>query len=198
MRIGIDFDNTIACYDNSFHQIALEKNWIDQKILKSKEYVKSAMHEKGLFREFTILQGLVYGKEILKAKLFDGFKNFIDDNCKFHDFFIISHKTRYPIIGNKIDLHSAAYKFIKSNKLEYFFNGLNQRIFLEPKKEEKIKRTNLLELDFFIDDLPEILKMKGFSEKTQKILFDPYHKSSKSSLLINLSSWKEINNFFKK
>ena len=197
MRIGIDFDNTIACYDNAFYEVALEKNWIDPKILKSKVSVKIEMHKRNLFREFTILQGLVYGKNILKAKLFEGFKNFLADNLKFHEFFIISHKTRYPIIGEKIDLHSAAYKFIKFNKLEYFYNDINKKIFLEPQKEKKIKRTNTLNLDFFIDDLPEILEMEGFLEKTKKILFDPNHMSSKLSPLKNFSSWEEINNYFR-
>ena len=28
MRIGIDFDNTIACYDGVFHQAALERGLI--------------------------------------------------------------------------------------------------------------------------------------------------------------------------
>ena len=197
MRIGIDFDNTIACYDTAFYEVALEKNWIDPKILKSKVSVKTEMHKKSLFREFTILQGLVYGKNILKAKLFEGFRNFLAENIKFHEFFIISHKTRYPIIGEKIDLHLAAHKFIKFNKLEYFYNDLNERIFLEPVKEKKIKRTNTLNLDFFIDDLSEILEMDGFLKKTKKLLFDPNHKTSKFSSFKKFSSWEEINIYFR-
>ena len=51
MRIGIDFDNTIACYDNSFFQVALKNKWIENNIPKSKNSVKLYMHEKKLFKE---------------------------------------------------------------------------------------------------------------------------------------------------
>ena len=197
MRIGIDFDNTIACYDNSFFQVALKNKWIENNIPKSKNSVKLYMHEKKLFKEFTTLQGLVYGKEILRAKVFSGFKKFIVENCSKHKFFIISHKTRYPIIGKKIDLHFAAYDFLNHNKLEYFTKDIENRVYLETEKENKIKRAKILDLDYFIDDLPEILNMKGFLTKTKKVLFDPNKISQYDSMFMNFSSWVEINNFFK-
>ena len=197
MRIGIDFDNTIVCYDNSFFQVALEKKWIEKKILKTKVAVKNFMQNNNLSKEFTILQGLVYGKEILKAKVFDGFKKFIYENKNNYEFFIISHKTKYPIIGEKTDLHSAAYRFLKFNKLEYFSNNLDNKVFLELTKEEKIKRTNLLDLDYFIDDLLEILNMEGYLEKTKKLLFNPNRKLLQTSSLTNFNSWEDINNYFK-
>ena len=73
MKIGIDFDNTIACYDNSFYEVALKKKWINSSTKPNKQSVKQSMHRNKMFDEFTILQGLVYGKEILRAKVFEGF-----------------------------------------------------------------------------------------------------------------------------
>ena len=57
-----------------------------------------------------------------------------------------------------------------------FTDSLIKRVYLELTKEEKIKRVRLLDLDLFIDDLPEILQMDGFLNKTKKILFDPNKK----------------------
>jgi hypothetical protein len=197
MRIGIDFDNTIACYDNSFYEVALKRKWIEFSTKPNKQSVKKSMHNKKMFEEFTILQGLVYGKEILKAKVYDGFARFIKENCRKHELFIISHKTKYPIVGEKTNLHQAAHDFIKFNKLDYFVNSLHKRVFLEPKKEEKIKRTKLLDIDLFIDDLPKILGMDGFLNKTDKILFDPNKKEKGQSQLKIFSSWEDINNYLK-
>jgi hypothetical protein len=33
MRIGLDFDNTIACYDGVFHAAALERGLIPEALL---------------------------------------------------------------------------------------------------------------------------------------------------------------------
>ena len=197
MKIGIDFDNTIACYDNSFYEVALKEKWINSSTKPNKQSVKQSMHSNKMFDEFTILQGLVYGKEILRAKVFEGFYGLIQENYKKHELFIISHKTKYPIIGDKTNLHQAALDFIKFNRLHYFVNSLHKRVFLELKKEEKIKRTKLLDLDLFIDDLPEILGMDGFLNKTKKILFDPNKKEESFPHIKKFSSWGDINNYLK-
>ena len=198
MKIGIDFDNTIACYDSSFYEVALSKKWIEPFTNSNKQSVKQSMHDKDFFDEFTILQGLVYGKEILRAKVFDGFKNFIKESKNNYEFYIISHKTKYPIIGEKINLHNAAYRFIKFNQLDYLTDSLIKRVYLELTKEEKIKRARFLDLDFFIDDLPEILQMDGFLNKTKKILFDPNKKEKDNGDYKNFSSWEDINFYLKK
>lgn len=70
-------------------------------------------------------------------------------------------------------MHAAARDFLQSQKL--FGPGLltQERTFFEPTKEEKVARVASLELDVFIDDLPEILTMAGFPQTTRRILFDP-------------------------
>ena len=62
-------------------------------------------------------------------------------------------------------------------------------------KEDKISRIFQLDCDVFIDDLPEILAMPGFPDKTQKILFDADERNLHDSLeYIIASSWKSIEN----
>ncbi|MGO9771878.1 MAG: hypothetical protein ACLPSW_20490 [Roseiarcus sp.] len=46
-------------------------------------------------------------------------------------------------------------------------------MFFEETKDAKIARIAALELDAFIDDLPEILCMQDFPAQTAAILFDP-------------------------
>ncbi len=90
-----------------------------------------------------------------------------------HTLFIVSHKTRHPIRGPQYDMHSAARGFLESNKLVGPGGVDASNIFFELTKEEKVARAKTLGVDVFIDDLPEILSMRGFPEGVRAILFDP-------------------------
>ena len=46
-------------------------------------------------------------------------------------------------------------------------------IFFEETRQEKVGRVAALELDAFVDDLPEILMMPGLPEHCRRILFAP-------------------------
>jgi len=61
MRIGIDFDNTIACYDGVFHAAALERGLIPADIGRDKNSVRDHLNGAGRNDDFTELQGYVYG-----------------------------------------------------------------------------------------------------------------------------------------
>ena len=115
MIIGLDFDNTIICYDRVFSAVALENNVIpkDVKITKTKESIKSYLISMGNETLWTELQGYVYGKAILEAVPYPGSVNCIEQLIKAgNEVHIISHKTRTPFLGPKYDLHAAAKKWI--------------------------------------------------------------------------------------
>ena len=60
MRIGIDIDNTIICYDGVFGTVArLLGHDIDAGL--SKAETKGWFHSREMYDEFTKLQGLIYG-----------------------------------------------------------------------------------------------------------------------------------------
>ena len=59
MRVGIDIDNTIICYDKAFALLA-KMTGFDVPPSASKQEVKAWFHQNGLYEEFTILQGQVY------------------------------------------------------------------------------------------------------------------------------------------
>ena len=67
MKIGFDFDNTIIDYSNIFWNRKIN-NLIPENIEPTKSSVKRYLHSLGKEKEFTKIQGLVYGKEIFRAK----------------------------------------------------------------------------------------------------------------------------------
>ena len=112
MRVGIDIDNTIICYDGVFASVArLLGHDID--VGSSKVETKDWFHSREMYDEFTELQGLIYGTYLGHASLYDGVNTFLNQAGRIGcTVFIVSHKTRYPLIGGKVDLHEAASMFL--------------------------------------------------------------------------------------
>ena len=60
--IGIDFDNTIVCYDGVFYETAVERKMIGcDSQCRSKEQVRDYLRGIGKEDQWTLLQGYVYG-----------------------------------------------------------------------------------------------------------------------------------------
>jgi hypothetical protein len=176
MRIGIDFDNTIACYDGVFHAAALERGLIPADLGRDKNSVRDHLNGNGRKDDFTELQGYVYGARMDLVSPYPGFAEFVAAaRSAGHDLYVVSHKTRHPILGPKHDMHAAARGFLTDRRL--MGEGREQidpvNVFFEMTKEEKVARARKLACEVFIDDLLEILGMSGFPEGMRKILFDP-------------------------
>jgi len=175
MRIGIDFDNTIVCYDGVFHLAALDRGLIPHDLPSGKNDVRDYLNSSGRKEDFTELQGYVYGARMDLAALYPGVLEFFDAAQKLdHELVIVSHKTRRPLRGAPHDLHAAARAFLEARRV-IGDNGYlaAESVFFEETKDAKIARVGSLDLDAFIDDLPEILSMPGFPARTAAILFDP-------------------------
>ena len=189
MNIGFDFDNTIIDYSNIFYEIGRMKNLIPKEIDRSKNSIKNFFHSINKEKEFTKIQGLVYGKEIKRAKPTKNILNTLN-YLKNHDhnLYIVSHKTKYPYLGEKIDLRESANKwinqFMKINDILIFEK---KNIFYEDTFDLKLKRIEKLELDFFIDDLLSIVD--AIKPPTIAILYDPEFLNKKTK-------HKYINNHF--
>ena len=67
INIGFDFDNTIISYEKSFYFLACKIYKMPSDIEKDKASVRQFFINSEREEEFTELQGLVYGKEIMKA-----------------------------------------------------------------------------------------------------------------------------------
>jgi hypothetical protein len=176
MRIGIDFDNTIACYDGVFHAAALRRGLIPADLPRDKNSVRDHLNGSGRKDEFTELQGHVYGARMDLVSPYPGIADFIAAARRAgHELFVVSHKTRHPILGPPHDLHAAARGFLEAHKVVGAGScGISKgNDFFELTKEEKVARAASLELEVFIDDLPEILAMSGWPRTMRAILFDP-------------------------
>lgn len=176
MNIGLDLDNTIINYDNLFYQVAFENKLVPYNIKKNKISVKEFLHKKGKFENFTLIQGQIYGSLLYRAKLYRGVKSFI--KCminKGNNLYIISHKTKYPILGNKINLHEKALEFLIEHKILHYRAVKKKNIFFEESLDDKIKKILDLKIDVFIDDLPEVVTNKKLKKSTKAILID-YNK----------------------
>ena len=196
MRIGIDFDNTIACYDGVFHAAALERGLIPADLGRDKNSVRDHLNGSGRKDDFTELQGYVYGARMDLVSPYPGFAEFVTAARKAgHDLFIVSHKTRHPILGPQHDMHAAARGFLTDRALMGASETqiAPERVFFELTKDEKVARAKTLACEVFIDDLPEILAMDGFPVGMHKVLFDPENQfAGKAAQFDRRASWAEI------
>lgn len=179
MRIGIDFDNTIICYDHVFCHLAKLWQMIPHNFQGNKSQVREIIQRlpEGDY-QWQRLQGKVYGEFIHEATPFQGFNEFITA-CHTRmdvDIFIVSHKTEFGHFDDKrINLRDVSRKWL-------FDQGLIQtasphipikNIFFESTREEKIARIQSLQCTHFIDDLIEVLDSPLFPNNIQRILFKP-------------------------
>ena len=198
MIIGLDFDNTIVSYDSLFHKVSVEQNLINESFeinkIKIRDYLRSVNKEDA----WTEMQGYVYGKRMEEAEPFPYIKDFFLKVIDLgHKIFIISHKTKYPFLGEKYDLHQAARNWIKKNLVKDGISEFTiQNCYFEPTKDDKVKKIKEMNCDFYVDDLPEILENKYFPDNCNKILFDPennYQENSYKNITIK-KSWDQIIN----
>ncbi len=197
MIIGIDFDNTIINYDSVFASVALEYGTITDPGLKSKNDVKKYLITSDREADWTELQGKVYGTHIMKATPFDDvIQTFSWLLAQGHKLKIISHKTKYPFIGDRVKLREAAMSWLKSNDIVgksgnkihisdiYFCDTVNS----------KVEQITKQKCDIFIDDLTSVLDQ--INSSILKILFDPNSMSfEKNKQSFTASSWKQIGSY---
>ena len=176
MIIGVDFDNTIVCYDALFHRVAVERGLVPASIAATKNSVRDFLRAAGREPEWTALQGHVYGPRMAEADPFPGVRDFFRA-CREQGIAvcIVSHKTRHPFIGEPYDLHAAAQDWLKRQGfLSPDGAGLRpEQIFFELTKLAKLARIATCECTHFIDDLPEILNDPTFPANTARLLFAP-------------------------
>lgn len=174
MLLGLDFDNTLICYDSLFHRVALDRGLIPADLPAQKNCVRDYLRQKNQEDDWTHMQGEVYGARITEAESFAGVIMTLEGLAQAGlPMRIVSHKTRIPYQGPAYDLHQAARDWLTA---QGFFSttGLNWspgQVFFELTKVDKIQRIIDLGCSHYIDDLPEILDM--LPDSIQKILFSP-------------------------
>lgn len=195
MFIGVDFDNTIVRYDSLFHRACVDKGLIPASVPTNKSAVRDYLRGIGKEEQWTAMQGVVYGSRMSEAEPMPGVFDFFRA-CRSAGVpvAIVSHKTRYPYIGDPHDFHAAAYAWLEENG---FFDasdiGLErERVFFELSKAEKIARIRSIGCDMFVDDLPEIFSDPEFPAGVDRVLFDPGVAAPKDLSYKRVRSWDEL------
>jgi hypothetical protein len=197
MKIGIDFDNTLAGYDRLFHDIALRRGWavLDPRATKNEiraEVKRLADGEK----KWQTMQAVAYGERMAEAELVQGAAEFME-RCHQagHEIFIVSHKTRYAAADSgRIDLRQAALGWME--KKNFFsadgFALLQDRVFFEDSRADKCRRIGALACALFIDDLEEVFADPNFPPRIERILLHPAGSSVEGSFRA-FPNWDAIN-----
>lgn len=196
MIVGVDFDNTIVCYDTLFHRIAVEQSLVPAELPATKGQVRDYLRRQGQEEAWTELQGYVYGARMQEAAAFDGVLEFFA-SCRARGIrvHIISHKTRHPFLGPQYDLHQAAHQWLESQGFyDHSRIGLAaDQVHLELTKQEKLARIAAVDCSHFIDDLPEFLTEETFPAGVERLLFDPSkHHAETANGLCCVNSWAEL------
>jgi hypothetical protein len=193
MRIGIDLDNTIVCYDASFHRVATEMGLLGGAVAATKGEVKAWVLNRHGNAIWTELQGEVYGSRLETATPHPGALEFVRQ-CRAagHNVCIVSHKTQFPAIGRRVDLRAAAFDWLAAHG--WFDAGTVERVDVEfhDSRAGKVAAIARRDCEIFIDDLPEVFLEPGFPSRVTRILFDPEKAVTDSGRYLKMGSWAEI------
>ena len=198
MRIGLDFDNTIVCYDHAIALLAEELFELSEDVPRTKLGLRGHLRAAGREAEWTAFQGELYGPGMRYAQPFEGaiatMQQLVAEG---HELVIISHRSRRPYAGPPHDLHAAARGWV-ADRLQGsgLFGGVGDEAcvhFLET-RDQKVEMITQLCCQAFLDDLPEVLSAPGFPAASAGILFDPAGDSGAcdESGPIRISSWVQL------
>lgn len=197
MLIGLDFDNTIANYDQAFSYAAKQFDFLPEESVGSKIQVKKnlQMQDEGMAKWQT-LQGYVYGTGISSALLYEGCFDFL---CRAktleHKVIIISHKTKFGHFDPKrVNLRKAALEWMQDHDF-FSKNGASlceRDVHFASTRDEKIEHIIHFKPDIFIDDLVEVLDHKNFPHSNTKAILFSNTTQKKEQTYSVCSSWSEI------
>lgn len=197
MNIGIDFDNTIASYDESMHRWAAGRGLIPAGLPKNKKLIRDAIRalEDGESK-WRALQVHSYGPGMADARPMDGVKAFVCA-CKARGIplAIVSHKTEYANFGDPtVNLREAARRWLEAQGfVDSAECGVGrERIFFEGTREEKVARIRALGVTHFVDDLEETFLEETFPAAVEQILFDPQEAHTGEGRWRAFRAWPEI------
>ncbi len=195
--VGIDFDNTIASYDELFWTLARKHNLISPDFVGSKRELRDAIR-RGPSGDlgWQKLQGEAYGPAMESAQLIPGVQEFFSA-CRKLDLriVIVSHKSEYAAIDEtRTPLREAARQWMRRH--DFFSStglGMNESdVYFEATRSEKIARVANLNCQWFIDDLEEVFAEPSFPKTIERILFRPGSEPPRAPGVQICNSWVAI------
>jgi hypothetical protein len=199
MRIGIDFDNTIADYDDVFRLAAQREALLDAGFRGGKQAVRAAIRalDRGEER-WMRLQGRVYGAYMAEAQPVAGVERFLAAarraGAELH---IVSHKTEYGHFDeDRINLREAARRWMRGRGILGESGVAEEHLFFAATRGEKIVRIKALACAHFIDDLPEVFAEPDFPEAVGRHLLCREGGGLPEGSFTAYRGWDEIRHAF--
>lgn len=170
LHIGVDLDNTLIDYGPVY---AAESARFDSVRTADRHSVRDAIRTQGedhwqRFQAFLYTEGLRYAVpsamsvEFLQAARLEG--------CRLS---IFSHKTlRTPERFGSRPLREPAAEWLTRHGISPGLVAIDDVHFLAT-RDEKVEAIRAFNLDWFVDDLPEVLRHDRFPVSTVGWLFDP-------------------------
>jgi len=191
VRIGIDFDHTLVCYEHLFHRAAVDAGLIPPHVAVTRNAVRDFLRKDGREPAWIELQGVVYGARMHEAEPFSGAIEFLRQARSLgHELYVIGQRIRRPIIGSGHDLHAAAHAWLHANLGPDVVPA--HRVYFELSKEQKLARIAACGCMIFIDHLPEVLLAPGFPSHVGRWLFDPQSSLGLVSGVKRFEDWNEL------
>jgi hypothetical protein len=198
-HIGLDLDNTIISYDESFVEVGTELGMLPAGTsLTTKDEVKIHLcsRDHGV-RTWMELQGQVYGRYIERARLFPGVAECLRHVGRLGGrISIVSHKTRYGHFdAAQVNLWDAAFGWMTDRRffdLDGFGLDRDDVHFCET-REDKIDVIGEIGCDAYVDDLLEVLLAPNFPSRVERIWFAADKIAAEDDTLKPHRNWAEIN-----
>lgn len=198
--IGIDFDNTIANYDDVMYAIAVERGLLEARVKRHKRAIRDSIRQLANGEtEWQRVQAVAYGPRMAEARLAEGVSAFLA-RCREYQakIYVISHKTEYARLDEtRTNLRVAALRWMDQNG--FFgadgFGLVREQVYFEPTRGEKVKRIAYLRCTHFIDDLEETFLDASFPIDVERILYTPQPVGVPAGSVRLLGGWREIGEY---
>lgn len=194
MIVGLDFDNTLASYDELLHREARAAGLIPSSVPKNKKEIRDAIRRgPGGDLAWQKLQARVYGPLMGGATLIDGVAEFLAA-CRAArvPVRIVSHKARhYRHDETGTDFRAAALRWMER---QGFFSrlGLSRGdVHFENTRAAKVARIKALGCTRFVDDLEETFAEPGFPAGVERLLFAPRGAEPADGIKV-FRSWSKL------
>ena len=185
-KVGIDLDNTIVNYGESYIQISkslkLEVSNPNREIIK--DFFQNSPKGDYSWQEF---QSILYTSGLEYAQVANGLFEFLNlCNTKKIEIYIISHKTNTtPEEFGGADLRIPAINWLNTHKITPL-KIRPENIFFCETQLAKIETINHLGVDMFIDDLEEVINHTKLNKNVEGILY------SRGSKLNSINSFHDL------
>lgn len=170
VRIGIDLDNTLIDYSNGARYLADDEQIANvSSVSDLRDHFKHSENEKWQY-----LQARLYTDGLKYAMPAKGSLEFLSlARERRSELFIISHKTSTtPERYGAHDLRKPALHWLTRHEIVPQLMPVNQVLFCAS-QDEKVQKIRDLKLDWFVDDLREVLDHSHFPRQTVGWLYAP-------------------------